>query len=192
MLEERRSTCGRRVGTMRIADVGIFVFTGLSWVMAAFARPPVDALTLMRLAERWTQDQLKSWGLQNVRTESFDVGRGGWIESAPVRMITPRPLELHSIPIAWTPARAPLAAPIVVAPLRTEKDFETGRGKLGGKIVLTGAHLDSWVAGDGVADNGAGSAIVLETAIRLLLPGKPVPTQPRLTDPFHYPEPSKP
>jgi carboxypeptidase Q len=24
------------------------------------------------------------------------------------------------------------------------------------------------------------------------LPGKPVPTQPRLTDPFHYPEPSKP
>jgi hypothetical protein len=24
------------------------------------------------------------------------------------------------------------------------------------------------------------------------LPGKPLPTQPRLTDPFHYPEPSKP
>jgi hypothetical protein len=30
--------------------------------------------------------------------------------------------------------------------------------------VMAGAHLDSWVAGDGAADNGAGSAIVLEAA----------------------------
>ncbi|MBS0396131.1 MAG: M20/M25/M40 family metallo-hydrolase [Proteobacteria bacterium] len=33
--------------------------------------------------------------------------------------------------------------------------------------VMAGAHLDSWVAGDGAADNGAGSAVVLEAA-RLL------------------------
>jgi Zn-dependent M28 family amino/carboxypeptidase len=92
----------------------------------------------MRVAERWTQDKLKSWGVQNVRTESFDFGRGWWIESAHVRMVAPRALELHSIPIAWTPATSgPLVAPIVVAPLRTEKDFETWKGKLGGKIVLT-------------------------------------------------------
>jgi Zn-dependent M28 family amino/carboxypeptidase len=32
---------------------------------------------------------------------------------------------------------------------------------------MAGAHLDSWVAADGAADNGAGSAIMLETA-RLL------------------------
>jgi hypothetical protein len=30
--------------------------------------------------------------------------------------------------------------------------------------VMAGAHLDSWVAGDGAADNGAGSAIVMEAA----------------------------
>jgi hypothetical protein len=30
--------------------------------------------------------------------------------------------------------------------------------------VMTGAHLDSWVAGDGAADNGAGSAVVMEAA----------------------------
>jgi hypothetical protein len=53
-------------------------------------------------------------------------------------MVAPRPVELHSIPIAWTPATSgPLLAGIVVAPLRTEKDFETWKGKLGGKIVLT-------------------------------------------------------
>lgn len=33
--------------------------------------------------------------------------------------------------------------------------------------VMAGAHLDSWVAGDGAADNGAGSAVVMEAA-RLL------------------------
>jgi Zn-dependent M28 family amino/carboxypeptidase len=29
---------------------------------------------------------------------------------------------------------------------------------------MAGAHLDSWVAGDGAADNGAGSAVVMEAA----------------------------
>lgn len=33
--------------------------------------------------------------------------------------------------------------------------------------VMAGAHLDSWVAGDGAADNGAGSAVIMEAA-RLL------------------------
>jgi carboxypeptidase Q len=31
-------------------------------------------------------------------------------------------------------------------------------------FVMAGAHLDSWVAGDGAADNGAGSAVIMEAA----------------------------
>lgn len=31
-------------------------------------------------------------------------------------------------------------------------------------FVMAGAHLDSWVAGDGAADNGAGSVVVMEAA----------------------------
>jgi carboxypeptidase Q len=30
--------------------------------------------------------------------------------------------------------------------------------------VMAGAHLDSWVAGDGAADNGAGSVVIMEAA----------------------------
>jgi carboxypeptidase Q len=30
--------------------------------------------------------------------------------------------------------------------------------------VMAGAHFDSWVAGDGAADNGAGSAVIIEAA----------------------------
>src|SRR6185437_7670960 len=91
----------------------------------------------MRTAERWTQSRFKEWGLKNVHTEAFDFGRGWWIESAHVRLVAPRPMELRSIPIAWTPATSgPLVAPVIVAPLRTEKDFDTWKGKLAGKIVL--------------------------------------------------------
>jgi carboxypeptidase Q len=91
----------------------------------------------MRKAERWTQDKFMSWGLANVRTEAFDFGRGWWIESSRVRMIAPRPLELHGIPIAWTPAtNGALSASVVVAPMQNERDFAEWKGKLAGKIVL--------------------------------------------------------
>ena len=91
----------------------------------------------MRTAESWTQGKLKEWGLKNAHAEGFSFGRGWWIESAHVRMVAPRPLELRSIPIAWTPAtNGPLTAPVIVAPIRTEKDFDTWKGKLAGKIVL--------------------------------------------------------
>lgn len=91
----------------------------------------------MRTAEAWAQGKLKGWGLANVHKEAFDFGRGWWIESSHVRLVSPRPLELRAIPIAWTPAtEGPLTAPIIVAPIRTEKDFDTWRGKLAGKIVL--------------------------------------------------------
>ena len=33
-----------------------------------------------------------------------------------------------------------------------------------GGYVMAGAHFDSWVAGDGASDNGAGSAVVIEAA----------------------------
>ncbi len=40
--------------------------------------------------------------------------------------------------------------------------------------VMAGAHLDSWVAGDGAADNAAGSAVIMEAArIISRLPVKP-------------------
>lgn len=91
----------------------------------------------MRTAESWTQGKLEEWGLKNAHAEGFPFGRGWWIESAHVRMVAPRPLELRSIPIAWTPAtNGPLTAPVIVAPIRTEKDFDTWKGKLAGKIVL--------------------------------------------------------
>src|SRR5579871_7016830 len=91
----------------------------------------------MRRAEAWTQEKFRGWGLKNVHPEGFDFGRGWWIEAAHVRMLGPRPLELRSIPVAWTPpTQEPLAAPIIVAPMRSPADFADWKGKLAGRIVL--------------------------------------------------------
>lgn len=91
----------------------------------------------MREAERWTQQQFRQWGLKSVRAEGFDFGRGWSIEHASVRLVTPRVRAMRSIPIAWTPATpGAVTAPIVVAPMRSTKDFDKWRGQLRGKIVL--------------------------------------------------------
>jgi len=112
----------------------------------------------MRQAEAWTLQKFQSMGL-SARKEGFEFGRGWWIEEASVKMVQPRPITLRSIPLAWTPAtNGVVQAPIVVAPLRRERDFAAWRGKLAGKIVLislptppadqTAAPLKRWTAAE--------------------------------------------
>ena len=91
----------------------------------------------MREAEQWTQEQYRAWGLTNVHLEGFEFGRGWSIEKASVRMVSPRVKVLRSIPIAWTPPTdGALTAPVVLAPMRRERDFTKWKGTLRGKIVL--------------------------------------------------------
>jgi len=91
----------------------------------------------MRKAESWTAAKFSEWGLQNVRKEPFEFGRGWWIERSSVRMVAPRPIQLTAIPIAWTPATdGAVTAPVILAPIAKEADFAKWKGKLQGKIVL--------------------------------------------------------
>lgn len=91
----------------------------------------------MRMAEKWTLQRFAGYGLSNPRLEPFEFGRGWSIDLSSVRMTTPRVLPLRAIPVAWTPGTgAAITAPIIVAPLRRDRDFARWRGKLSGKIVL--------------------------------------------------------
>lgn len=97
----------------------------------------------MRAAEKWTQEQYRSWGLANVHTEGFDFGRGWSIESFSVRLSAPRTLALRAIPVAWTPSTAgTLSAGIIVAPMKRERDFAKWKGQLRGRIVLISKPTD--------------------------------------------------
>jgi carboxypeptidase Q len=91
----------------------------------------------MRMAEKWTKQRFTDYGLSNARLEPFEFGRGWSIDSSQVRMMTPRVQQLRAIPVAWTPGTgSAITAPIIVAPMRRDRDFEKWRGKLNGKIVL--------------------------------------------------------
>lgn len=91
----------------------------------------------MRKAEGWTMGKFSEWGLTNVHKEGFEFGRGWWIESSSVKMVSPRPIQLTAIPIAWTPAtNGAVTAEVIVAPLSNPGDFAKWKGKLRGKIVL--------------------------------------------------------
>lgn len=90
-----------------------------------------------RAAEAWTQAQFTAWGLDAVRAEPVEFGRGWSVEASSVELVTPRARRLDAIPIAWTPSTAgTVQAPVVVAVLRKDRDFEQWRGRLEGKIVL--------------------------------------------------------
>jgi hypothetical protein len=91
----------------------------------------------MRQAEGWTQDRFRAWGLTNVHKEGFEFGRGWSSDFVSARMTAPRALTLRAIPITWTPGTpGVVTAPVVVAPMRRERDFAAWHGKLAGKIVL--------------------------------------------------------
>ena len=91
----------------------------------------------MREAEAWTQQQLRDWGLSNVRAEGFEFGRGWSIVRSSARMTEPRIIDLRAIPIAWTPGTdGVISAGVVVAPMTRVADFERYRGQLRGKIVM--------------------------------------------------------
>src|SRR5512147_1626319 len=97
----------------------------------------------MREAEKWTQEKFRSAGLKNVHAEGFDFGRGWSIERIEARMITPRVLPMQAIPVAWTPStNGTISAPVIVAPMQRERDFEKWKGKLRGKIVLLSQPAD--------------------------------------------------
>jgi hypothetical protein len=92
----------------------------------------------MRRAEDWAIAKFQSYGLSNVHREAFDFGRGWDLISSSVRMVSPRPLQLTAIPVAWTPpTNGTLRAPIIVAPMNKKEQFAAYHGKLAGKIVLT-------------------------------------------------------
>ncbi len=91
-------------------------------------------------AAAWALARMKDYGLTNVHTESFDFGLGWNLDSWSARMTAPRPLDMKMIPVAWSPPTdGAVSAPVILAPMDEEKDFERWRGKLAGRIVLVSA-----------------------------------------------------
>lgn len=94
----------------------------------------------MKRANEWTRDKLTEFGLSNARLESWgQFGRGWSYESCSVRMTSPDVVQLNAIPKAWSPGTSgPLRGRPVKVKLETTEDLQKQKGKLGGKIVMSG------------------------------------------------------
>jgi carboxypeptidase Q len=91
-------------------------------------------------AADWAQKTMKEWGLANVHLEAFPFGRGWQNQRFAAAAVTPRPYPLIGFPRAWTAGTSgPLTGEAVLAVIQTDRDFDTWRGKLRGKFVLTAA-----------------------------------------------------
>jgi hypothetical protein len=86
----------------------------------------------------WAQKTMKDWGLANVHAEAWAFGRGWHNERMVAMAISPRAYPLIAYPKPWTPGtNGPVTGEAVMAVITTDKDFDTWRGKLKGKFVLT-------------------------------------------------------
>ena len=100
--------------------------------------PRLTNSTNMRKAQSWAVAKFQGYGLSNVHRDAYDFGRGWDIVHSSVRLVSPRPIDLVAIPVAWSPpTKGPLRAPVIVAPMNRKEQFAAYRGKLAGKIVLT-------------------------------------------------------
>jgi len=89
-------------------------------------------------ANNWTADKMKSYGLQNVRLEPWEIPVGWERGKASMKLIEPdNGRELLIASFGWTPGtNGKQTGPVVVLKARTKADLETYKGKLKHATVL--------------------------------------------------------
>jgi len=110
-----------------------------AWWLTERHGPRLTNSPQMRAAADWTVKRLTEWGLANVSQEPWgtEFGRGWSNERTVVHVTRPSPWPVIAYARAWTPGtNGPVTSDAVLAPIATDADIETFRGKLKGMIVL--------------------------------------------------------
>ncbi|MBS0214152.1 MAG: M20/M25/M40 family metallo-hydrolase [Proteobacteria bacterium] len=88
-------------------------------------------------AADWALGKFHAYGLGNIHKESYPFGVNWNLDSWDAKVVQPRAITMHAIPVAWTPpTNGTITAPVILAPMSKKEHFEKWRGKLAGKIVL--------------------------------------------------------
>jgi len=114
------------------------------WYLTDVHGPRLTNSPAMRAAAQWAEGRLRSWGVANVREETWGpFGRGWANEKLTANVIAPQPFPLIAAPRAWTPGtNGTVTADVVATTLRTDADFTSWAGKLAGKVVVNQAAVD--------------------------------------------------
>jgi carboxypeptidase Q len=94
----------------------------------------------LKKANEWTRDQLTAMGCSNAHLEDWgEFGMAWEQENTWVRMTSPDKAVFIAQAAPWSPAsKGAVSARAVWADIKEEKDFDSYKGKLSGKIVLLG------------------------------------------------------
>ncbi len=89
-------------------------------------------------AADWAASKLKEWGLKNVHYEKWGPEGKGWtLKSFYAEVIESGTMPLIAYPTAWSPSlKGTVKGKVVWLNVKSEKDFESYKGKLKGKFVL--------------------------------------------------------
>ena len=91
-------------------------------------------------ANEWTRDQFTAMGCSSAHLEDWGEFGMGWEQlNTWLRMTSPDKAVFIAQAAPWSPStKGPLNAAAAWADIKDEKDFDTYKGKLGGKILLLG------------------------------------------------------
>ncbi len=101
--------------------------------------PRVTGSPALKRANEWTRDELTKYGLQNAKLEAWGpFGRGWTLTSYTGEVLTPQVQPLQAYPKVWAPGCNLQNAEVVWINATTVAELEQYRGKLKGKVVLSG------------------------------------------------------
>jgi len=100
--------------------------------------PRLTGSARLKIANDWTAEKLKQYGLENVHLESYTIPRGWERGTISAHLIEPNGLPVSLEQTAWTPGtNGKLSGPVVIMAADNEADLAAYRGKLRGAIVMT-------------------------------------------------------
>ncbi len=90
-------------------------------------------------AAQFAKERLESWGIENVRFDSFGEGRRGWeIVSYSVEMTSPRYMNITALPDAWTRGTdGEVSGQPVIVDYTSWDALQEHKGQLQGKILMS-------------------------------------------------------
>ena len=104
--------------------------------------PRLTGSPSLKRANEWTRDKLTSWGLKNGHLEAWGpFGRGWQLDRFSCQVVEPQDIPLIAFPKAWSPSlRGAVTADVVLLDVRDQAELEKFKGRLKGKIVLSGGE----------------------------------------------------
>jgi hypothetical protein len=113
------------------------VMDHISWLSDVYG-PRLTGSPAILQASDWAIRKFNEWGLVNAHRETWPFGRGWALTRFSAHMIEPQVQPLIGFPASWTPGtNGTVTADVVRTQIDSEADFDTYRGTLAGKIVLS-------------------------------------------------------